>query len=43
MGKNINHYLNQDIKNNVIDIAKQIEEENCKQSLMKNMVLCQKQ
>lgn len=28
MGKNINHYLNQDIKNNVIDIAKQIEEEN---------------
>lgn len=28
MARNINLYLNQDIKNNVIDIAKQIEEEN---------------
>lgn len=28
MARNINLYLNQDIKNNIVDIAKQIEEEN---------------
>jgi hypothetical protein len=27
MRKNINLYLNQDVKNNVLDIAKEIEEE----------------
>ena len=28
MARNINLYLNQDIKKNIVDIAKQIEEEN---------------